>query len=81
MRTDDVAIQYDCFFCSRPFRFGPHISNGKRIAAWDVMVCTRCYQGNWDGIVPTTRPHLVPYLESRGVAVKLNANGWIDFPS
>jgi hypothetical protein len=45
-----------------------------------MMVCTSCYESNRDGIVPEV-PHLIPYLKSRGVEVRLNATGWIDWPS
>jgi hypothetical protein len=44
------------------------------------MVCRACNASNWDGIAPDARPHLFPYLESQGIAVKLNANGCIDRP-
>jgi len=74
-------IIYDCFLCHLPFQFGPHVYNGKYIAPWDMMVCDACYRGNWDGIVPQVRPHLVPYLQSKGVEIRYNANGWIDWPS
>ena len=36
---------------------------------------------NWDGIVPEAFPHLIPYLKSRGVEIKLNARGRIDWPT
>ena len=71
---------YDCFLCRRQFQFGPHRYAGKPIKPWDVMVCETCLKGNWDGIVPTTYPHLVEHLKSRGMPVTLNANGWIDWP-
>jgi hypothetical protein len=69
-----------CFLCELPFQFGPHVYNGRRIPEWDI-VCSGCYKGNWDGIVPETRPHLLPYLKSKGIDVKPNAQGWIDWPS
>jgi hypothetical protein len=77
----DDRMMLDCFLCKRAFQFGPHIHNGKRIPEWEMMVCDGCYKGNWDGIVPGTRPHLIPYLKSRGLEVKPNAKGWIDWPS
>ena len=77
----DEAPMAECFLCKRAFQFGEHIYAGKRIPAWDIMVCDSCYKGNWDGIVPGTRPHLVPYLQSRGIKVTYNASGWIDWPN
>ena len=50
------------------------------VPEWDIMVCSNCYDFSWDGIVPSVRPHLVFHLESKGIPVKLNKNGWIDWP-
>jgi hypothetical protein len=69
-----------CFVCKAAFQFGPHAYRGRRVPAWNMMVCNDCYDGNWDGIVPAVRPHLIPYLESLGLTVKHNAKGWIDWP-
>jgi hypothetical protein len=79
--VDETPHMVKCFLCETPFQFGPHIYNGRRIPEWDMMVCRGCYQGNWDGIVPESRPRLLPYLKSKGITVKPNAQGWIDWPS
>lgn len=79
--ADEHAIFCDCFLCRQPFRFGPHEYRGRRIPPWDIMVCEICFQGNWDGIVPTTHPHLLEHLKVRGIKVGLNAKGWIDWPA
>ncbi len=71
----------ECFLCKRRFQFGPQVYDGKRIPSWNVMVCRNCYDANWDGIVPETHPHLIPYLQSRGGRVALNEHGWISWPS
>jgi hypothetical protein len=70
-----------CFLCHQPFEFGSHDYQGRRIPEWDMMTCTSCYESNRDGIVPEVFPHVIPYLKSRGVEIKLNARGWIDWPS
>jgi hypothetical protein len=46
-----------------------------------MMTCTRCYERNWDGIVPEVFPHLIPYLKSRGIEITLNARGRIGWPT
>ena len=78
--SSEPKNMYECFLCKQSFQFGPHIYDGKRIPGWDVMVCRGCYAANWDGIVPSTYPHLIPYLESRGASVALNEKGWIPWP-
>jgi len=77
--TDHPCLS-QCFLCRRAFPFGPGRYAGKPIRAWDIMVCDTCLNGNWDGIVPSTYPHLIEYLKSRGIAVVLNAKGWLDWP-
>ena len=70
-----------CFLCHQPFEFGSQVYQGRRIPELDMMTCTRCYERNRDGIVPKLCPHLIPYLKSRGMEIKLNAGGRIDWPS
>ena len=77
----EIPYMAECFLCKKPFQFGPHIYNGRKIPAWDMLVCSGCYTGNWDGIVPEVRPHIIPYLQSKEIEVKLNQQGWIDWPS
>jgi hypothetical protein len=68
-----------CFLCRQAFEFGSRAPyEGRRIPAWEMMVCTSCYESNW--VVPEAFPHLIPYLKSRGVEVRLNTIGWIDWP-
>src|SRR5215475_12131988 len=69
-----------CFLCKRPFQFGEHIYNGRRIPAWDIMIFDRCDAGNHDGVMPDRHPDLEPHLKSRGIAIPWNAKGWIDLP-
>lgn len=69
-----------CFLCQTPFQYGPHIYSGRPVKAWDVMACNRCLDANWDGIVPSRHPRLIAHLEERGVEIRLNAKGWIDWP-
>jgi hypothetical protein len=45
------------------------------------MVCDRCRGSTWDGIVPGSFPHLERHLQAKGIPVKLNDKGWIDWPS
>ena len=78
---DEHKIMSECFLCKRPIQVGPHRYEGSRVPAWDIMVCDICRRANWDGIVPSTHPHLIRHLESRGIKIKLNAKGWLDIPS
>lgn len=75
----EPKIMYDCFICERAFQFGPHVYDGKPVQAWGgVMICRRCRDSNWDGIVP--RPELTKKFQEKGIAVEYNAKGWIPIP-
>jgi hypothetical protein len=80
LRVDGDKIFYDCFLCQRPFQFGPHVYNGRHIAAWDVQICESCLRGNWDGIVPAQHPRLIQHLKDKGIPITLSASGWLDIP-
>ena len=72
---------YECFLCDNPFEFGLRARLGKRVRAWDIMVCSECLAGNHDGIVPESYPHLALHLEVRGIEREINAEGLILWPS
>jgi hypothetical protein len=76
----DPKAVYDCFLCQRAFQFGPHVYRGERIPEWDVMVCYSCRRSNSGGIVPAGHPHLVAHLQERGIEVRLNEKGRIEWP-
>lgn len=85
MRTERTAdgpkFYSQCFLCRRDFRVGPHLYEGRRVPAWDIMMCDACRSTNWDGIVPEMHPHLMRHLAERGMEVSLNKNGWLDVPA
>jgi hypothetical protein len=78
-RELDEPIMRSCFLCTLPFQFGPHSYDGKYIRQWDIEVCSRCYDGNHDGVVPEQHPRLVQHLNTKGIKVKPNARGWLDW--
>jgi len=79
-RMEGDKILYDCFLCERPFQFGPHLYNGRHIAAWNVQICDNCTKWNWDGLVPERHSRLIEHLRANGIPINLNANGWLDIP-
>ncbi|QBX37234.1 hypothetical protein E4M02_02525 [Brevundimonas sp. S30B] len=78
--THDPKFMFDCFLCQRPFRFGPHRYEGRAIGPWKIRACDRCIDQNWDGLVPSQHPRLLEHLESIGVPIKLNEDGWLSIP-
>ena len=73
-------MTYDCFLCERPFRFGPSAYHGRHVRQWGIMLCQRCEQSNWDGIVLEGHPRLEARLKAEGITIKVNAKGWLDIP-
>ncbi len=78
--NEEVKFMYDCFLCQRPYQQGPHIHNGRRVPAWDILLCNTCRSGNWDGIVLSAHPRLQKHLEERGIPIKLNDAGHLPIP-
>jgi hypothetical protein len=72
---------YECFLCDDPFEFGTQTYLGKRVRAWDIMVCNECLAANHHGIVPESYPHLIAHLEVRGIRPEKNAEGCILWPA
>ena len=70
----------ECFMCESDFQFGPGIYDGRGIGAWGISVCRGCYNTNDDGIVLEIHPKLLAHLKERGVDIKLNRKGWLDWP-
>jgi hypothetical protein len=77
---DELKFFDDCFLCLRAFRVGPHLYEGRRVAAWNIMLCDSCRRSNWDGIVLDSHPRLAEHLAREGVAVSRNAKGWLPIP-
>lgn len=78
--TTEPKFTCECFLCKSHFQFGPHVYDGRRIPRWDIMVCRRCYDGNWDGIVLESHPQLEKHLNALGIGVHLNEKGWLNWP-
>jgi hypothetical protein len=77
----DTPTTTKCFLCGWSFQYGPQVYAGKPIPQWGgIMACNRCRVANRDGIAPGSFPHLERHLQSKGIAVKLNDNGCIDWP-
>lgn len=77
--TEDKFMT-ECFMCKRDVQAGPHRFEGRNVPAWGIFICHGCRDGNWDGIVPATYPHLIDHLKSKGIKIVLNASGWLDIP-
>jgi hypothetical protein len=78
---DEHKVMYNCFLCRSSFQFGPHRYDGKPVNAWGIVVCLRCKSANWDGIVPTTYPHLIAHLNEKRIEPEINVKGWICWPT
>ena len=44
------------------------------------MVCNPCYDSNLDGVAPDRDSKLLAYLQSKGIATKLNDKGLLNRP-
>jgi len=72
----DYKIMQKCELCSDEYQHGPHIYEGKRSKSFDLWVCTKCWEGNWDGWHPSNEEFLISHLKKKGLPVPpLNSNG------
>jgi hypothetical protein len=64
-----------CFLCERR---SPH---GRYFPAWKMTICQTCYHSNWNGVMPPTWPHLLPYLEKNGYGIEYSDAGSLRWPA
>ena len=74
---DEIRIMETCDICGAGFQMGPHIYNGKFVAAYQVSVCKPCFEGNWDGWAPHFEQTLEAHLKAKGIPFpRRNAAGY-----
>lgn len=68
--------EYKCELCGTTFKFGPHIYQGKKLKRYGIMVCSGCWEANWDGWAPDCEKILIDALNRVGQpSPKRNQNG------
>ena len=65
--TDSFKMMISCDLCRGGFQFGPHRYAGRKVVAWDVLICDTCHSMNWDGLDPHRHPELMRRLREQGV--------------
>lgn len=74
----EPKFMYRCFTCGGEFQFGPHVYDGRHIAAYDMTFCMGCYGGNWDGWAPRYEPRILAHLKDKGLeAPARNEGGYL----
>jgi hypothetical protein len=67
-----------CVVCGCEFQFGIHVYDGKYIPTYEIMVCSGCYQANWDGWAPDHEPAVTRKLREQGKPIpERNEKGWL----
>lgn len=79
-RSDSPKFMETCFLCKQEFQYGEHVYRGQPVKSWSIIVCTSCLRLNHDGIVEAHHPDLVKHLNSRGIPLKYNEEGHIEWP-
>ena len=54
-----------CNVCDKSFQFGHHRYDGRKIAAYKIMVCRNCYDNNRDGWAPQYEEKVTSKLNQR----------------
>ena len=65
-----------CDLCKAQYQHGPHRYEGHKLDLYDIMICTICWEGNWDGFNPIHEETLLKILEEKGLPIpKRNSKG------
>jgi hypothetical protein len=80
MRMDGEKIMVRCSLCGKEAQMGPHVYEIRNVEDWGIQACDECVKSNWDGLLPERNSELISHLNSKAVPIKLNANGWLDWP-
>lgn len=69
-----------CFICRSRFPFGDdHKYYGRWLASYQIYVCSRCLEGNWDGLANSDAiRRLFEHLDDLDIErPEPNGKGWI----
>ncbi|WP_348733829.1 hypothetical protein [Rheinheimera texasensis] len=65
----DNVINLTCDLCSKSFKMGPILYQGKFLPTYGANICNRCYQGNTDGWAPHLENKIIAIAKSNGLAI------------
>lgn len=62
-----LTVIVRCETCGTEFRYGKdNFHNGKKLRGYGIMVCSYCYDYNWDGWNPQYETILENSLDNQG---------------
>lgn len=79
--TDGHRVMIPCGFCHKEFQYGPHRYAGRKIVAWNVLICETCDDMNHDGLDPHRHMKLVQRLKGEGVHLDWLDGGFLAIPA
>ena len=65
------VFDVSCFFCDRPFVYGPLRYEGRYLRQLDVSICDDCASAHSKGLAEQHEPKLLAYLSERGLPAPL----------
>ena len=69
-------VMEKCELCGGQYQHGPHLYEGERSKLFDMVVCSTCWESNWDGWAPHLEQILLAHLKTKGLpAPERNAKG------
>jgi hypothetical protein len=77
---DGVRNLIACDLCGDEFQFGPHRYAGRKVVAWNVMICEMCDSMNHDGLDPGRHVILMRRLKEGGTPLRELQGGFIAIP-
>ena len=78
---DKKPIEYDCFFCERPYPFGPDAYEGRPIKLYRISICDACSASFAMSVPPHYEGKLRSHLKIEGLPEpELHSDGLIYLP-
>ena len=78
LNNGERKIFLECDVCGQEYPHGHGIYEGRKLAGYDIAVCSSCYGGNWDGWAPDHESRIKDILQKKGISPPpRNAKGWL----
>jgi uncharacterized protein with PIN domain len=67
-----------CESCGNEFKYGYHNYDGQFIKTYQILVCSVCYETNWDGWHPNHEKKILQKLKENNSPIpERNTNGYL----
>lgn len=67
-----------CLICEQDYQHGPDLYEGRKCDAYGFMVCSRCFESNWDGWNSSYEKKILEHCKDKNINPPVrNKKGWL----